>query len=63
MKLTPLVGMTCSCARADVCAQGFCCRARVATQIGLDSLGRPSGEAWLSFINANEALKLKIPGT
>mmetsp|Transcript_28108 Transcript_28108/g.75907 ORF Transcript_28108/g.75907 Transcript_28108/m.75907 type:complete len:391 (+) Transcript_28108:35-1207(+) len=26
-------------------------------QIGLDSLGRPSGEAWLSFINANEALK------
>lgn len=29
-------------------------------QIGLDSLGRPSGEAWLSFINSNEALKVRV---
>lgn len=26
-------------------------------QIGLDSLGRPSGEAWLTFVNPQEALR------
>lgn len=26
-------------------------------QIGLDSLGRPSGEAWLTFVSAEEAMR------
>lgn len=26
-------------------------------QIGLDSLGRPNGEAWLTFVNPSEALR------
>ena len=50
------------CVRATLPVQGFAYSPET-LQLGVDALGRPSGEAWLSFESSDEALRRCVVGS